>query len=278
MALLKTMYKIIDDAPVRLLNLTIPRHGFRQHRGIAYGPDARQRLDIYVPDAPAINSPVIVFFYGGSWQNGRKEDYFFVGQALASKGFTTVIADYRLYPQVYFPDFVSDAAKAFVWTYENIAGYGGNPEQLFIGGHSAGAYLAVMVTLNETYLKAAGGDAGWIKGTIGISGPYNFLPLTDPKLIDLFSTVPLVRTQPITFARAGAPPMLLATGDEDKQVSPKNTTSLSARLREFGNKVVEHHYKGAGHSTMALSLARGFRSKVSVLDDIAEFIEQRTAQ
>ena len=174
-------------ACVDLLNATIPRAGYSVVKDIAYGTDERQTLDIYLPDQPAPGRPVIVFYYGGSWQKGSKDDYLFVGQAFASKGYIAVIADYRLYPQVYFPVFMEDVAAAFVWAHEHIASYGGNAANLFVAGHSAGGYNALMLTLNRTYLKETGGRDHWIKGAIGIAGAYDFLPMTDPKIIDLFS-------------------------------------------------------------------------------------------
>lgn len=261
------------------LNLLVPRTGYTAHKDIAYGANPRQKLDIYVPDKQAEGSPVMMFFYGGRWQSGNKKDYRFVGQAFASKGFIAVIADYRLYPEVYFPAFMQDAAKAFKWTHDHIDDYGGNSDNIFVSGHSAGGYIAVMLTLNDSYLKEAGAWQQWIRGAIGIAGPYDFLPFTDPKVKALFSKTADRDTQPINFVTPGLPPLLLAAGDADTEVLPKNTAHLAAKLRENDDTVVERNYPGVGHVGIALSLANGFRGKDPLLDDIAAFVkEHKVAQ
>jgi acetyl esterase/lipase len=255
-----------------ILNFTVPRTGYSVYRDIAYGKDPRQHLDVYVPDKPATNAPVLMFFYGGSWQWGDKKDYLFVGEAFASKGFITVIADYRVYPQVYFPDFMYDAANAFVWTHKHIKEYGGNPDNIFVSGHSAGAYLALMLTVNDSYLKMDGGKTEWIKGTVGMAGPYDFLPFTDPKIKEIFSKRKDEETQPVNYVKPRLPPILLITGDKDTDVFPRNTIRFAAALRKSGNNVTEHIYPDLAHIGIILSLARGFRSKSPALEDITEFV------
>jgi len=263
---------------VDLLNAAMPRSGYSVIKDVAYGEGERRYLDIYVPDHLAPGHPVIVFYYGGSWQEGTKNDYLFVGQAFASKGYIAVIADYRLYPDVYFPAFMNDSAAAFVWAHNHIAAYGGNPQNVFVAGHSAGGYNALMLTLNTSYMKAAGGDEQWIRGAIGIAGPYDFLPLTDPKLIDMFSKQDVTLTQPITYARSGVPPILLLAGDQDTDVLPRNTINLTKCLRTLGDPVKEIIYPGVAHIGIILALADGFRGKAPVLNDIADFIDAHTKQ
>jgi acetyl esterase/lipase len=255
-----------------LLNFTIPRDDYTVVHDIAYGRDARQKLDIYLPVQPTAGHPVIVFFYGGSWQTGSKADYLFVGQAFASRGYITVIADYRLYPQAPYPAFMDDCAAAFVWTHAHIADYGGDPDNLFVGGHSAGGYNAVMLTANETYIKQAGGQPAWIKATFGLSGPYDFLPLTDPALIELFGGAHNAASQPITYAKPGLPPMLLLYGDKDTEVLPRNSINMAARLRANGDTVADKAYPGFDHIDIVLALASGFRGKGPVLDDVDSFL------
>ena len=270
--LLACISLVCGCARVDLLNATIPTSGYTVINEIPYKYGARGKLDVYVPDHPAPGHPVVVFYYGGSWKEGDRSDYLFVGEAFASKGFTTVISDYRVYPDVYFPDFMEDSAAAFVWTHKHISEYGGNPENIFAVGHSAGAYNAVMLTLNPDYLRAAGGQTHWIRGTIGISGPYDFLPLVDPVLIDIFSRRDLSSTQPINFTGSRTPPMLLLTGDEDADVLPQNSINLASKLAATGNAVTEITYPGIGHIGIILSLADGFRGRAPVLEDCAIFI------
>ncbi len=251
-----------------LLNATIPREGYSLHRDIAYGNDPRQQLDIYEPDG-ATNAPVILFIYGGSWQAGRREDYRFVGEAFASKGFVTVIADYRLYPQVRYPAFVADTAAALRYTHAHIAAFGGDPADIFLAGHSAGAYNAMMVAEQH--------PAPWLRGIIGIAGPYDFTP-TDPNIVAIFSTAVPDGYLPIRHARPGLAPALLATGDADDTVEPRNTHALAAKLREQGGEVREITYPDIGHIGIVLSLARGFRDKTTLREDISRFIDAHRAK
>jgi acetyl esterase/lipase len=205
------------------LNLFTPSSGYTLQRDIAFGPDPRQKFDVYVPTAMTRPAPVLIFLYGGSWQSGDKDSYRWIGQTFASQGIVTVIADYRLYPPAHFPDFVVDAALTLRKVQESIADYGGDPARVFIAGHSAGAYNAVMLASNPKYLRDAGGDLSWIKGVIGIAGPYDFLPMKDPDIIALFGGANIPETQPINFIDGKRPPMLLAAGTADETVSPGNS-------------------------------------------------------
>jgi acetyl esterase/lipase len=239
---------------------------------IAYGPEPRQRLDVYVPDGGATGAPVVVFFYGGSWDSGRKEDYAFVGKALAAQGFVTVVADYRLVPDVRFPVFLEDGAQAVRWTHDHIAAFGGDPRRLYLLGHSAGAYNAVMLTLDAHYLRQAGLRPGAVRGTAALAGPYDFLPLSVDATIAAFGQAKnLPATQPIDFVHASAPPMFLAAGDQDTTVYPRNTTGLAARLRSAGAEVVEKIYPGVTHAGIMLALSRPFRGQAPVLADVTAF-------
>jgi len=218
------------------------------------------------------------FFHGGSWKKGSKDDYRFVGQAFASKGYVTVIANYRLYPEVYFPTFMYDAAQAFVWVHDHINDYSGDTNNIFLAGHSAGAYNAVMLTVNEQYLKEKGGKREWIKGTIGISGPYDFLPFTDPDVISTFSKEKDELTQPIHYVGPNVPPMLLLTGDADEDVYMKNTINIAKKLRDNHDSVTTQIYPGVAHIGIILALAKGFRGKASVLEDISQFVNTQSAK
>ena len=133
---------------------------------------------IYRPQ-DAKTAPVIVFFYGGSWQSGNKSIYKFVGSALARRG-RGVVPDYRVYPEVIYPAFLEDGALAVRWTKDNATRFGADPNMLFVMGHSAGAYMAAMLALDSRWLGRAGlSPRRDIAGLVGISGPYDFLPLHD---------------------------------------------------------------------------------------------------
>jgi len=204
---------------------------------------------------------------------GNKEDYLFVGQAFASKGFTVVIADYRVYPEVHYPTFTEDAARALVWMHKHIKDYGGNPDNIFVAGHSAGAYIALMLVANNAYIEKAGGKANWIRGAIGLAGPYNFVPSQeDPDIREIFSTDKDKATQPITYVHKGMPPVFLATGDADETVKLHNAYDLEKKLRALDDVVEVHTYPDVAHIGLVLALADGFRDKAPLLEDAARFV------
>ncbi len=260
-------------SPISVLNLAVSRSGYHIVRDLAYGADPRQRLDLYVPDVPPKKMPVMLFFYGGSWESGTKNLYLALGQAFASKGIMVAVADYRLFPQVRYPAFLQDSAQAFAYVRTNAARYGGDPARLFLAGHSAGAYNAMMLVTDKSYLQEAGADVGQVCGVIGIAGPYNFLPLTDKNLITIFGGARRPETQPITYIDGKRPPMLLAAGTDDTTVSPRNSSDMAEKLKSFGSPVRLITYPGVGHIGIILSLAPGFRSRTSLRDDIIQFVE-----
>jgi acetyl esterase/lipase len=239
---------------------------------IAYGAESRQRLDIYRPPAIEASAGVIVFVYGGSWSSGRKQDYAFVAKALAAGGFVTVLFDYRLVPDIRYPVFVEDAAKAVAWTYRNIEDYGGDPERLFLAGHSAGAYSALMVALAPEFLAAEGLPASVVKGIAGLSGPYDFLPLdSDATRAAFGGFAQLERTQPVNRVSGDAPPLFLATGEADTLVYPRNTRALAKAARQAGVRVETRFYSGVDHAGTLLALSRPLRNRAPVLEDVTDF-------
>jgi acetyl esterase/lipase len=259
-------------SPVALLNATIPRGGYSIKHDLAYGTAPRQTLDLYVPDGLTAPAPVILFFYGGNWDSGSKAYYLALGQAFASEGIIVAIADYRLYPDIRYPVFLEDSAKAFRFVHDHAASYGGDVGRIFLMGHSAGAYNAVMLASDPSYLHDAGADISQVKGVIGIAGPYNFLPLTSPGLIAMFGGANRPETQPINHIDGKRPPMLLAAGSADETVSPRNTITMAARLRNFGSEAQTVIYPGIGHIGIILTLVRPFRFRAPLRADILRFI------
>ncbi|GEP02391.1 alpha/beta hydrolase [Methylobacterium oxalidis] len=263
-------------SPLALFDALGPRdNGGRQAlRNQPFGENPRRRLDVFVPvDAPE-HAPVLVFFYGGSWQSGAKEDYAFVGHALAAQGFVTVLPDYRLYPEAAFPGFLEDGAAAIAWVRDNIAEYGGDPRRIVLAGHSAGAYNAVMLGLDPRYLRAEGVDPKVIRAVAGLSGPYDFHPFDHDTSKRVFGQAPdPARTQPVTFAGPHSPPAFLATGEADTVVRPRNTRSLAAKLRAARVPVQERIYPGLDHTDTLLALSVTFRSKAPELAEMAAFLK-----
>ena len=164
----------------------VPRAGYTTRSDLAYGPLPRQTLDVYRPRGLPTPRPTVVFFYGGRWQSGSKEQYRLLAYTLTQRGYVVVIPDYRLHPQVEFPTFVEDAAHAVRWVRDHIREHGGDPDQVVLMGHSAGAHIAMLLTLDERYLRAVNVDPGdAIAGTVGLAGPYDFLPFEDQDVRDL---------------------------------------------------------------------------------------------
>jgi len=226
------------------------QHRYEATTDIAYADGEQHKLDVYRPRGGG-GAPVIVFFYGGKWQSGTKEMYGFLAAALTARGYVVVVPDYRLYPEVRFPDFIADGAKALRWTRDNIAAFAGDAGALFIMGHSAGAYIAAMLALDRQWLDDVGLDPDRdIAGLIGVSGPYYFLSLRDQGFIPIFGGDYRRVTQPISYAEGRRPPALVMTGAADRTVAPGNSTRLSAKLRRGGNDVTERVYPRLGHFTI----------------------------
>ncbi len=258
----------------QLLNATVPHCGYTRTRDIAYGPDPRQRLDVYRPTYGKPKSPVVVFFYGGDWQTGKKGDYRFVAQALASRGFEVILPDYRLYPAVRFPSFVEDGALAVRWTRENVSRFGGDRNRICLMGHSAGAHIAALLTLDAHYLADVSVDRTAIRATVALSGPYDFLPAKDDRAVFGMTetdTAPNPLMEPIHFVDGTAQPMLLIHGLKDQTVDPGNTSRLAERISSAGGEVRTILYPNRAHVGVVLAFAWPFRWLAPVLDDSTAF-------
>jgi acetyl esterase/lipase len=264
-------------SPFTLINGLAPADTYRATTAILYGAHPRHKLDVYQPASQPRTAPVVVFFYGGNWNSGERADYLFAAAALASKGYVAVLPDYRLYPEVRYPDFLTDSAQAVRWVFDNIAGMGGDTQQVFLMGHSAGAYNAAMLALNPVYLRVASVEPARLRGLIGLAGPYDFLPLTGPVTRAVFGFPDTaITTQPIHFASSSAPPALLLTGAQDTLVDPGNSVRLAARLQQHGVPARVIQYPGLGHSALIGALAAPLRGLAPVLDDISGFVNERS--
>ena len=262
-------------SPIKVLNALTPSSTFTKTPAIAYGSDPRQKLDVYRPLPAVSNAPVVVFFYGGSWNSGSREDYGFVGEALASRGIVVVIADYRLYPQVRYPAFLQDGAKAVAWAVQHSADYGADPRRLYVMGHSSGAYNASMLALDARWLKEVGLAPSVFKGWIGLAGPYDFLPIENPdvKPVFFFPDSP-PDSQPINHVSAAAPPSLLIASNDDNLVNPsRNTGGLAERLAAAGVPVQTFYFGRTNHQTLVAAMSKPLRWLAPVLERVTAFIQ-----
>ena len=242
----------------------------------AYGPDPRHKLDIYTPTsaAPAGGWPMVVFFYGGSWNSGARADYRFVGEALAAQGVLTLVADYRLYPQVRYPDFLTDSAQALAWGMDEARALGADPRRVFVMGHSAGGYNAAMLALDARWLQATGHHPRALAGWIGLAGPYDFFPTDNPEVRPVFfhPRYP-AGAQPIEHTAPGAPPAFLGAATRDPLVSPERSTrQLARKLQDAGVPVTLRFYDKASHVTLIGAFAWPLRWAGPVLADVRAFI------
>jgi len=239
---------------------------------IAYADGPRHTLDVCRPKS-ATAAPVIVFFYGGGWRSGSKRTYRYVAKALARRGYVAVLPDYRIYPQARYPDFLDDGAQAVRWVKDNAQRFGGDPQNIFLMGHSAGAHIAAMLAIDATWLQKVGLKPGRdIAGLIGISGPYDFLPLKDEALKIIFGGADRPETQPISHVTPGAPPVLLLTGGRDDAVGAGNSVRFAERLRAAGNEATAVIYPRIGHYIIVAAIAPIIRSLVPVLRDTDTFV------
>jgi len=256
----------------QVINSVTSEKGLDVARNVIYDQKNNLRLDIYAPTGAKF-APVVVFFYGGRWRESNKEEYLFVGQALASKGYITIVPNLRPYPSVRFPDYVNDGALAVKWARDNIAQYGGSPERLFLMGHSSGAQTAALLTLTDKYLKTAGGSRAWVRGMIGLAGPYDFLPITDPELRDLFGPASnFAASQPISYVDGRNPPLLLIHGEDDEIVAARNSHRLEESVAKSGGTVTSVYYPKLSNRMALYSMAPGIRSRTDILEHIDDFV------
>lgn len=247
--------------------------GVKKVADIAYADGQRKKLDIYMPEDLKAPVPVVMFIYGGAWRAGDKFEYEFVGRALAAAGFVTVIADYRLYPEVKYPDFLEDNAQAMRWIQDNISLYDGDPKRFFLAGHSAGAYNAVMLGVDSSFRRDLGVTMP-IRAIAGISGPYNFYPFEYNEVRETFGDAANPEgTQPINLITTETPPILLASGTADPIVRVQNSEALGQKLRSSGVWVTEKYYDGMGHLEPIVAMGAMMRFRMPVLHDVVEFFQ-----
>lgn len=263
----------------QILDRLVPSDNYLAETGLAYGSDARQLLDVYRPNpsvasAVAAPLPMVVFFYGGNWTRGSRSDYRFVGEALASAGAVVVVADYRLSPQVRYPEFVRDGALAMRWAFDNAPRLGVDSARVFVMGHSAGGHIAGMLALDPQWLDEQRAAPKNLAGWIGLAGAYDFLPIVDPEVKLAFNwpdTAP--DSQPLFHASAGAPRSLLLLAESDSIVNPeRNTYALAARLELLGVDVTRHAYPRANHVTLMAAMAKPLQWIAPVRADVLAFM------
>jgi acetyl esterase/lipase len=254
-----------------MLSSLVSEGGLVVERDKAYGPHPRHTLDIYRAGRETPSSPLVLFYYGGGWTSGDRATYAFVGSALAANGVTTVVADYRLFPEVRFPAFCDDAALAYAWVHANVAGRGKRP--IILMGHSAGAHIAALITLDPVYRRAVASDYPAPAALIGLSGPYGFDPTTWNSTKAIFATAPSAdKVRPVALAKNGGPPVLLIHGGADTVVEPVAAHMFEEALKKAQTPVIKRIYPNIGHSALIMTFAQPLRWRAPLLGDVLSFV------
>ena len=268
--MLTRLFETIDRAA--LLNTTVSRRGYSVERDLSFSQHPRLKFDAYHPDKPKAEAPLVVYIHGGSWQLSSKDDYLFIGEAFANSGYTVLIPNYRIYPEVTFPTFVYDAATFLKWL-ECQPQY--CDRSLVLVGHSAGALNAYLATLDPRYFREVAHDRkDLIKGLIGLAGPYDFLPLVEEEHKVIFPEDIRPMSQAVDYVAGDHPPSLLLVGAKDITIDPKNSHSLHKALSLAGNQSDLKVYDNLGHLGIISAFARIFRWRAPVLNDCLAFIEK----
>ncbi len=291
--------------PLAALDSLSPSASTQVLRDLPYGPHGGQSLDLYLPEkwaqAPSSGEAAapesdpgqakepgpgfstrsaVVFFHGGRWSYGRKEEYRFVAQALVARGHAVAVCDYRKYPSVRFPSFVEDGAAAIAWAFGVLPDHGVDPDRIFLMGHSAGAHIAALATMDRRYSETYGTDPDRLAGLVLMSGPFDFYPIRGDDLRDIFGPEEFhADTQPMRFVRSGLPPMLFLHGRRDRTVRPWSSARMASAVRDHGGEARAVFYDFLTHTSILASLSDGIGFLVApVLDDITAFLKKRIVE
>lgn len=231
-------------------------------------------LDLYFPKERQPNQPLLVFFYGGSWQDGKKEEYKFIAAHFVKRGFVVAVPDYRKHPDVTFPDFVNDNVSALKWLYDNAAQYNIDRSQTVLMGHSAGAFNAALLAYDDQYLKNKGMKKQNIKAFIGLSGPYAFIPQAEDIKAVFAPPTNYPAMQIPDFVDAGDPMALLIHGAQDKIVRRSNLDKFERALKSNDVPSTVFVYDGLDHAGTVAALTWVKKDKSKLVDDIDAFLEK----
>lgn len=253
-------------------------------KDINYGDAPLQNLDMYYPK-PLVQAmqtqsvidksyPMVVFVYGGSWENGSKEDYAFVGQSLAQAGYVTAVVNYRKAPEHVYPDFVKDTAKAIAWSYDNAPKFHADPKRLAVVGHSAGAFNVVAAISNSDFLAPYGLSPDAISAVVGIAGPYSYDFRKFDSATAFASDATPDEVMPDRQIKGTQPPYLLLTAENDKIVYDTNTIKMTQALKDFGATVETGQIKGASHATSIGAMAKPLRWVNDVRAQVLTYLDK----
>ena len=234
------------------------REQFPHHLDLAYGEDAKQRLDLYLPEGEVADAPIFLFLHGGGFREGDRAHYGAVAEPFIKAGVITAVASYRLTGSgAHYPAQSNDVKSAVKWLYDNAGEHGGNPAALYVGGHSAGAILSADIGVDRGWLEEMGMPKGILKGIIPISGPYDVRERGRPGEVYTYAPTPELREQasPILHVNDPVPIALVAVGSEEKY--QETSTAFTEALQAAGVDARYLLLDGQDHADTALALADG---------------------
>ncbi len=242
-----------------------------------YGEHPAQKFELFVPDgvSPPGGFPLVAFYHGGGWRSGDPHDYRFIARTLADRGYATALIGYRLVPTGRFPNMLLDSAAGLAAVRKAATQHHIDPDRVAVMGHSAGAYNATMLALDPRWLAGAGVPTEVVKGAVVLAGPSDFYPFDKSSSKNAMGHWPKPEeTQPVNYARADAPALLLVHGTEDDSVRPRNATILARTMTARGAPTQATLIEGMGHNGLVITLARPFDRDRRVGDAVFDFLAE----
>ncbi len=240
-----------------------------------------QHLNVYAPRRRQQPAPVLIFIHGGRWKSGKKELYYYLGKRLARKGVVAVVIDYPLSPAARYNEMAHSAARAVQWTQAHIADYGGDPDRIFVSGHSAGGHLAALITVRNGYFDTLG-IANPIRGVVLIDAAgldmYGYLSERAPeerKYQTTFSKNPTTwkEASPLYHLHAGLPPFLIYRGGKTYPSIIKSNDKFAEALQPYGSMMDYRVQPGKKHIPMILQFLFSWNPRYR---EIVRFLQNST--
>ena len=250
-------------------------HAIKHYRDISYGELPEQMLDLYLP-ADTEPTACVIFIHGGSWQFGNRKEYAFVGQSLARQGIATLVVGYRLFPQVKYPEFVCDVARALAWCEVTSSDYGLAELPLYLMGHSAGAHIALLAGLDPIFAGDFGYHRELIRGIICMAGVYSFRPENSALYQQIFPAAACgeqyAQVKPVNFVCRDGIPLYILHGRKDSTVACRSAERMYKNALLAGHPVDLDIRENYGHYAMLFDFLNYGAQQRLTLDRLQQFM------